>query len=507
MFPVKRKKMPRLLPLLLVLVLMLTTACSNGASSSKHDDLLRLPILTTLTTTDPHYTAQNADFMVYTALYESFYEVDSLGNMTPRLATSYDVSDDGLSYTYHLRSGVKWQTGGEFKASDVLFSIRRAQESPYMAGNVAAIANVEAPDELTVVFTLAGVSPTFHLDISNVMMLSEEATKDLAPGFTNEIPGGTGPYTLTTWAPDQKTVIARNADYYGDPAPIGTIEFNVFGDSTAALRAFEAGELDWIMVPSADWERISTSDKYKTYREDTITTIYVCMNNQVAPFDDVRVRQAVNYAINRADMLYAAVDDLGRIASCIGNPLIVFGVPGAGEIFEYAYDPDKAKSLLAEAGYPDGLTLEAPILTMGSSEFSIPAQVLQEQLAQVGVTVEVLTMEQSAFIGDALGGNYSICIMGIGLDVDASALAQAYTSANIGGLNIARYSNARVDELFTLASQTLDQDQRKAYFREAFDIASKEAAYAPLYCLQTTIASDKDLASSSYTIYYNWSWE
>lgn len=483
-----------------------TTSQPTETTAPAHNDTLRLPVLTNLTATDPQYTAQNADYMLYTVLYESFYDIDSEQNMEPRLATDYDVSDDGLVYTYHLRPGVKWQTGGNFTAADVVYSIKRAQESPYTASYVAMVADIKAIDDLTVQFTLTGVSPTFYIDVNRVKFLSEAATKDLEPGFTDEIPGGTGPYTLTTWGPDQKTVVTRNPDYYGDPAPIGTIEFILFGDSTAALRAFEAGELDWATVPSSDWARISADTKYKTFLQDTITVTFITMNNQVAPFDDVRVRQAFNYAVNKDDMLFAALEGTGSVVSSLGNPKLVFGVPDKGEIFEYSYNPEKAKELLAEAGYKDGLTLEAPLLTLGSDEFSIPAQVLQEQLAAIGVKVEIQTVEQSAYISDLLSGNYTIGVMGLSMDIDASFFSMAYTTSGIDALNLARYSNTQVDELFNSASQTLDQNARKEFFTKAFDIASREAAYLPLYSMQAAIASDPDLNSSVYTTYYSWSW-
>ena len=148
-----------LIAVLLLLVAMLPANASFAADA--HNGTLRLPVMTTLTTTDPHYASQNADYMLYTVLYESFYDIDEVRNISPRLATGYDVSDDGLTYTYYLRPGVTWQTGGEFTAADVIYSVKRAQESPYMAGYVAQVSDVKALDELTVQFTLASISPTF----------------------------------------------------------------------------------------------------------------------------------------------------------------------------------------------------------------------------------------------------------------------------------------------------------------------------------------------------------
>lgn len=483
-----------------------STEATTAAPENKHNDTLRLPAMTTFISTDPHYSAQNSDYALYVSLYESFYYVDSQQNVEPRLATSYDVSADGLIYTYHLKPDVKWQTGGTLKASDVVYSIHRAQESPYTQSYLAMVKDVKAVDDLTVEFTLAGVSPTFYIDVNRVMFLSEEATKDLEPSFTNQIPGGTGPYQLVSWVPDQKVVISRNPDYHGNPAPIGTIITDVFGDSNAALRAFEAGELDWINVPAADWDRVQANGKYKTFLQDTISTYFFTMNNQKAPFDDQKVRQAFNYAVNKQDMLDAALEGTGRVSSTLGNSELVFGLPKEGEIFVYNYDPEKAKQLLSEAGYANGLTLEDPILIMASDDFSIPAQILQEQLAAIGVKAEIQTVEQSAYISDVISGNYSIGIMALSLDIDASIFSMAYTTSGIDALNLARYSNARVDELFAQAAATLDQKARKAAYTEAFDIASKEAAYLPLYCLQAAIASDKDLTSNIYATYYSWSW-
>ncbi|MDR3120922.1 MAG: ABC transporter substrate-binding protein [Clostridiales bacterium] len=483
-----------------------TTQPASEPSGNNHNDTLRLSVTTTYSGIDPHYVAQNADFILCSLLYDSFYEVDDRMNLDPRLATGYDVSDDGLTYTYHLKSGVKWQTGEDFTAADAVYSIRRAQESPYMAAYVGPIADVSAPDDTTVVITLSALSPTFFADINRVRFLGEAATKDFETGFAAGIPGGTGPYTIASWQPDQKVVLKRNAAFHGAPAPIGTIELTVFGDTNAATRAFEAGELDYVSVLSSDYTRLGETGKYKTYTEETASVVFIAMNNQVSPFDNPLVRQAVGYAVDKNSMLYAAADGFGRTVSSLGNPVLMFGAPDAGEIFEYQQDIERAKQLIIDAGYPGGLTLTEPILTMATDEFSIPAQVLQAQLAEIGVTVEVQTSEQSALVSNLILGNYTLASMALTLDTDASALAMAYTTGGIDALNMARYSNPRVDELFELAAQTLDQSARKAYFTEAFDIASKDAAYMPLYSINVLTATDKDLDSSIYTTYYYWSW-
>ena len=491
------------------LIVMLLTGCDRGSENQaarNHNDTLRMSATTVFSSVDPHYVAQAADFAVTGNLYEGFYDVDDLGNLTPRLATGYEISRDGLVYTYHLKSGVKWQTGGDFTSADALYSIARAQESPYTYDYVAGIADVQAPDALTVVITLSSVSPVFETEINRVWFLNEAASKDLNTGFTNELPGGTGPYTISSWRPDSKIVLTRNPNYHGEPAPIGTIEITVFGDTNAALRAFEAGELDYIAVQPSDWERIVNTGKYRTYVGDTISVMFIGVNHQVAPFDDVRVRQAVNYAIDKEELILGAAEGLGEPASVIGNRNLVFGIPQPGEMFEYEYNPERARQLLAEAGYPNGLTLTAPILTMSTAELSIPTQVVQDQLSKVGIHVEIRTVEQSALVQDLILGNYTIATMAIGLAVDASMVTLVYRSNTINALNFARYSNTRVDTLFDQAGSTLDRQERLRLYREAFDIVSREAAYVPLFSRQIGFATDPDLESSVYTTFYDWYW-
>jgi len=502
------KRLLRLLAIVLLSSLLTGILMPAGMAEEpmdKHNDTMKVASPTVFASIDPHYVAQNWDYYMASLLYEGFYDIDDLGNLTPRLATGCEISPDGLTYTYHLKTGVKWQTGGDFTSADVLFSIARAQESPYTFDYVASVSDVQAPDDHTVIITLGAVSPTFEWDINRVWFLSETAISDLPNGFTNEISGGTGPYMLASWKPDSKVVVTRNPDYHGDPAPIGIIEITVFGDSNAATRALEAGELDFATILPSDWERIVASGKFKTYIQDTNTVVFGTMNNQVAPFDDLRVRQAFNYALDKEDFIYA-VDGFGEPVSVLGNHNLLFGIPKPEEIFEYSCDPEKAKELLAQAGYPDGLKLDEPLLSMATDEFSIPAQVLQSQLADIGVDVEIRTVEQSALVEALVLGNYSMAMMGLSLSVDASMVTMAYKSDFINALNLARYSNATVDDLFDQAGSTLDQQERLRLYREAFDITSVEAVYLPLYSLTAGFATDPDLESSIYTNWYYWHW-
>ena len=468
---------------------------------------LRVAWLTHYSTIDPHYVAADSDYTLSSLLYESFYDIDQLGNEYPRLAESHEISADGTTYTYYLKQGVKWQTGEDFTSADVIYSMERAMESPYMAGNLASVVDVAAPDEYTVVFTIADVSPSFHIEINRMNFLSEAATSDLEPGFSSGIPGGTGPYTLVSIIMDQKAVFARNETYHGEPAPIGNIEIIMFSDTNASVRALEAGEIDYVIMDGDNWERIAATGNFNTYTEDTITVRFFGINNQIEPFDNMLIRQAINYAVDKQDMILGSVGGYGVPAAYLANPSMNTAAPQFYEIFEYTYDPDKAMELLAEAGYPDGMVIEHPILTAATDEFAIPAQILQQQLAAVGIEIEISTVELSTLVEDMLVGNYGIGALALGLEPDASIIGWAYTTDWIYGLNTAHYSNEQVDELFALGSSTMDLETRKGYYREALDIASQEAAYLPLYVLQSTVATTPGLRSTSYKSMYHWYWD
>jgi ABC-type transport system substrate-binding protein len=301
--------------------------------------------------------------------------------------------------------------------------------------------------------------------------------------------------------------LTRFDDYHDTPAPIKDAEFSVFGDRSGSLLAFEAGEIDYTLVPSADVNRIAGNDKYTMHFIGGPSTIFMFMNTEKAPFDNALVRQAFNYAVNKDDILYAAVNDLGEVVGTIPAPEYTYGVPAKGEIFDYTYDPEKAKALLSEAGYPDGLTLPEPIFTFSADDmYTVPVEVIQQQLADIGVTAEIQLADAASYAVDAISGNIAFGLLSVGLPADASSYALLFTTAGIDALNLSRYSNARVDELFALASSTMDDNERKTYFKDAYDIITKDAAYIPLFSPSWPYAGVKDLNANPSTTFYSWSW-
>lgn len=467
---------------------------------------LRMASTQTYVSIDPHFRTLIADGNIVGLTYESFYSYNSRLEFTPRLAERHEISEDGLEYTYYLKENAKFHDGEDVKASDVVFSIERAKKSPTLITQTEFIDKVEEIDEHTVKITLSQVVPAFFTQICDVYIVSEKTVAN-APDKYEYLPAGSGPYTIETWKPDEKVVLKRNEDYHGEVAPIEMVEYIIFGDSASALLAFEAGEIDYIGVPKADWSRIVESGLYNTQLQDGTHTTFMVFNMDKEPFNDLRVRQAFSYAVNKEDVLFGAMEDLGQVATMVGTPWYCQGTPPVDEIFTYEYNPEKAKQLLAEAGYPEGLTLAEPAGTMGGNHFEKALAIVQAQLADVGVNFDIEVIDSAVYGDQIRTGNFLFQVWGISTTVDAGWLERVYGTSGIGDLNGSRYSNPEVDRLFAEAKKNPNEEERLAQYHKLFNICAEDAVIIPLYWQSSCIAWNKDLNVDIYKSLATWSWK
>lgn len=458
-----------------------------------------------LDSTDPHMNTRSANATTIGMLYEGFYFVTNDVQLEPRLAEDYTVSEDKKTYEYKLRKGVKFHNGDEMKASDVVFSFERAMQSAPMYSLTQHIESVTALDDYTVQIKLKEVYAPFYIDVNGVKIVSEKACTEAGDDFATK-PCGTGPYVISEWNGSEKVTFKLFDDYYRKKFNMETVNISVITDPTSALMAFEAGDLDYIGVPKAEWSRIQESDKYGTLELGNNNTAYIIYNTEREPFNDVRVRQAINYALNKEEILLGAMEGMGKIAYTIGDPEYTLGIPEASEVMTYEQDKDKARELLKEAGYENGLTIPGKFITV-AGHLSKAAEIIQRQLEEVGIHVEIETMEQSAYATDCLSGNYDIGLMQAAMGNDFAGQERMFTTQFINDFNIARYSNPEVDELFKLGATTLDQEERNEYYRQVVDITNKDAVYAPLYWMVSSIAYNKDLQVDVNRPFYEWDWK
>ncbi|MCB9946351.1 MAG: ABC transporter substrate-binding protein [Rhodospirillaceae bacterium] len=430
-------------------------------------------------------------------------------DLVPDLAESYDVSEDGLTYTFHLRDGVVFHNGRALTAADIKYSIERAvdpeTQSPgqgffgmidgfdaMAAGEADALSGIAAPDDRTVVFTLSRPDATFlHvLALNFASAVPQEAVEEFGPEFGRH-PVGTGAFSLEEWSLGQRVVFARNPDYYREGIPrLDRIVFEVGQDPTVALLRLENGEVDILGdgIPPARFVDVTQNppEGTRVIEGGQLHTGYVTMNVNIAPFDNVLVRRAVNMAINK-DRIVRIIN--GRAVPA--NQPLPPAMPGYAEDYDgYAYDPEGAQVLLAEAGFPDGFTTE--LYSMNTDPNPRIAQAIQQDLAAVGITVELQTLAQSTVI--AAGGEPDQAPMiwsgGMAWIADFPDPSNFYGpilgcgGAVPGGWNWAWYCNEELDARAAAADAMIaadQQDARLAEWRDIYLAIMDDAPWAPIF--------------------------
>ena len=324
------------------------SSSSESTGSSGRTDL-NLSFAEAVDTLDPHYTNRGVDRGVQNQIYEPLYYINDDTSERPMLATGYTVSDDALTYTFSLREGVKFHDGSDFKSSDVVFSYERSMASSFMLSYTEVIDSVKAVDDHTFSVTLKKPCAPFMQFVACIPIISEAHYNAVGEEEFKLNPCGTGAYTLADYQQAASVTLQAFPDYWGGKATIETVYAKVIPDTSTALVAFEAGELDYISLPSANWEEIQSSGKYGTKLQPTLSVTYITMNHEVEPFDNKLVRQAINYAINEKDVLLMAAENLGKPAYTMTNPDLIFGA--TDDCPTYPYNPEKAKELLVARSY------------------------------------------------------------------------------------------------------------------------------------------------------------
>lgn len=480
-------------------------AAGSGSASGRTD--LNLRIGDAFSTVDPHNLSLNSDIMLSRQIYEPLYWINDEGEEIPMLATEYSVSEDGLTWTFQLREGVTFQNGDPLTAQDVVYSYERCFDNAYMQEKVEAIDSVTAPDDSTVEMHLKYQFSPLMEKIAAIGIVSQsfaEANMD-DQGLLGFNACGTGAYSVKEAIPDVSITLEAYSGYWGGEAPIKTLNFEQITDETTAVTAFEAGEIGVMSIPSANWAQISESGQYNTDSRPSNHVVYLIFNTEAAPFDNRELRQAIAYAINREDIIAVAADGLADPATSLATSYMLGYTE---DHMTYEYDPEKAKELLAEAGYPDGLDIGS-MKTMSGSYFEKVMQVVQSQLAEVGITSTIEGMDGNSLVEDCITGNFTLADMGQNLSLDYDFLKTYFNEEYINGLNMARVSDSQIQELFEQGASTTDKEERLAIYQEIEDLTQELCAYVPLYNLQTTTAWNKDLnytPSVTGVLYKDCSW-
>ncbi|OWJ65715.1 peptide ABC transporter substrate-binding protein [Inquilinus limosus] len=440
--------------------------------------------------------------------------------LVPDLAESFEVSADGLTYTFKLRHGVKFHNGRELKAADVKYSLDRVvqpeTQSPgagffdsiqgfedVSKGKAKELSGIETPDDYTVVFRLTRPdAPFLHkmaLNFSHVV--PKEEVEKYGADFGKH-PVGTGAFKMTEWTLGQRIVFERNPDYFHKGLPhLDKIVFEVGQEPVVALLRLQRGEVDIAGdgIPPAKFLEVTQDPAYKglIIQGSQLHTGYITMNVKAKPFDDVRVRQAVNMAINK-DRIIRIINGRAKPA----NQPLPPSMPGyAADYKGYAYDVEGAKKLMAEAGQGSGFTTD--LYVANTDPQPRIAQAIQQDLAQIGIKAEIKALAQANVI--AAGGDEKQSTMiwsgGMAWIADFPDPSNFYGpilgcgGAVPGGWNWSWYCNEDLDKRAAEADAIADPAktaEREAKWRDIFLDVMKDAPWAPVFNEQRyTIRSER----------------
>lgn len=425
---------------------------------------------------DPHGTNDAPSAKITGQIYDTLVDQDENMNIVPALAESWEQPDPKTTI-FHLRKGVKFHNGEPLKASDVKFSIDRMKNSPKVSHIIDAVDNVEVIDDYTVkITTKEPFGPLLnHLAHNAASILNEKAVTEAGESY-GQHPVGTGPYKFVSWQSGDRITLDANPDYFRGETPIKHIVFRSIVENANRTIALETGEVDIAYdIEGLDKDRLKNDDKIKFIEQPSLSMSYLGFNTKKAPFDKKEVRQAIATAINIDDI----IDAVYKGSAQKGDSLVGPKVKGySNKPQHYAYNPEKAKQMLAEAGYPNGF--KTKIWTNDNPLRRDIAVILQDQLKQVGIDADIETLEWGAFLDGTARGDQDMFILGwvtVTGDADYGLFPLLHTSSFGGGGNRAFYDNPQIDDLLVKAKTSVDPKERDAIYEQIQVIAQEDMPY------------------------------
>lgn len=471
-----------------------------------------------LATLDPAVGYDWTNWPAEKLVFDGLLDYDSGTTIKPRIAASLpEVNADASQYTFHLRPGVKFSNGRELNADDVVYSITRVLDpntkspgsgffvgikgaSDFVAGKAKTVEGIKALDPSTVQFTLAAPDVTFlnKMALNFAYIVPKEEVDKAGENF-GHAPVGTGPYTLKEWQSGQQLVFVRNPNYFYEGLPFLdqiTIQVGVAPD--VALLRLEKGDIDLMgdPPPGADWARISADAAWKDRleKQPQVSTVYIAINTTVKPFDKVEVRQALNYAIDK-QRIVQLLNGRATPANQVLPPLM----PGYDKSYTgYDYNPDKAKQLLTQAGFPNGF--ETSIECIAVDPQPKLCESFQQDLDKVGIKLTINTLAAPNVIDDAGNGKPPLTWSGgLGWIQDYPDPDDFYgpilgCDSNVpGGWNWPRYCNKTIHPKSIELLGMTDRAARLAAYAPFFKTIMDDAPWVPVFNGEYDIAHSEKL--------------
>ena len=445
---------------------------------------------------DPHKTVKAGTREVMFNVFEGLMKPTPNGDLTPAIAESYEVSEDRMTYTFHLREGVQFHNGKTVTAEDVVYSIQRcaaATETGIVQVEAfSVIQDIKTPDDKTVAITISEPSNEFISYMTTAILPADYDKQDTAPV-------GTGPFKFVSRTAQDSVVLEKFDGYWGTPAQLDKVTLKIIENADSLMMSLQSGAID--LCAHLTSTQVAQLEKDFNVAEGTMNLVQAMyLNNAVAPFDDVRVRQALCYAVDKQEIIDLAFDGYG---SPIGSSMY----PAFGKYFDdsltnyYTRDVEKAKALLAEAGYPDGFDMTITVPSNYKPHMDT-AEVLVQQLAQIGVNATIEPIEWESWVSDVYAGRqFQSTVVGVDAStMTARALLERFTSDY--GKNFINYNNAEYDALFQQTLTAYDDAEQTAIYKQMLANLTESAANVYIQDLADLVAVRKGVEGVTfYPIY------
>lgn len=431
---------------------------------------------------DPHIVSTSASFQVLNNVIDTLTTFTDNTQLVPGLATSWEQSEDGRSWTFHLRDDVRFSNGRQMTAEDVVFSLSRLTDPEIGSGNAGNAGGTDAQWEAVDPFTVRVTTPEPNGILPRLVGVNKAtgiiAEESLEDDGTIQVPIGTGPFVIVDVDGTSRVRLEANPEYWEPGLPLlEAVEITPIPDEAAREAALLGGEVDWLWsVPTQSVDRFRSESGVVVGTSPDLSYNYMGLNLNREPFDDVRVRQALAMALDRQQIVEAAVFGFGRpLQEPIG--------PGLPE-FNFNYRPydrdlEQAQQLLADAGVGDGFEMEL-MPNQGSQPMIRAAEVMQQQLLEIGVTSEIFAPEVGEWLERQSGGEFDTFMWAwvVLIDPDQYYYLQHHSE---GQFNFTGYANEEFDELVEQARQTGNTERRKELYEQANRILVDDAPYVYLY--------------------------
>jgi peptide/nickel transport system substrate-binding protein len=425
---------------------------------------------------DPQKSTAYFSFEVLENVFDTLVEPDDNLEMRPALAQSWQVSPDQLTWTFHLRPGVTWHDGSPFSAADVVYSYRRIIDQK-LAGvdKLSAVRDIRAPDPHTVVIDVAHPTPNLLTNIGGFKGMAIVQRHNVETGQIATHPVGTGPFAFTQRKSGDSITLTANKNYWGTAPKITGVTFRFISEPSTALSALQAGEIDWTdAIPPQRVEQLKSDDSIHLAVTPSNDYWYLALNEARRPWNDVRVRQAIAYGIDRTSIVQAT-----SYGTATANQLAIpKGNPWYTPYDRYRHDADRAKGLLRQAVV--GTQNLDMLVTSEYPETVTAAQIIADNLAALGITVNIRTVDFATWLDEQNSGHFDMLMMGwLGnIDPDDFYYAQHHTG---GSSNAQKFSDPEVDRLLDAARTETDHATRRDDYAKAATIIADKASYIYLY--------------------------